>query len=170
MLDILPFRILKQHGLAPSPTSPLLAAVSASSASAMSPSASLEMILALERAKMLQQQQQPAPPPHSAAAAALKAFTDRQGKLDESKTIRVKNHQIRPFPDVARPPFLYTFISLSRNPSLSRHPLQLNELRSANFFLPFLLNNNCDSPNRVIASPLCLPPVPTPTPPFPPTD
>ena len=51
----------------------------------MSPSASLEMILALERAKMLQQQQQPQPPqppPQSAAAAALKAFTDRQGKKD----------------------------------------------------------------------------------------
>lgn len=70
-------RLLKHHGLAPSPTSPLLAAVTASSASAMSPSASLEMLLALERAKMLQQQQ---PPPQSAAAAALKAFTDRQGK------------------------------------------------------------------------------------------
>ena len=50
----------------------------------MSPSASLEMILALERAKMLQQQQQPPQPqpPQSAAAAALKAFTDRQGKKD----------------------------------------------------------------------------------------
>ena len=79
------FRLLKQHGLAPSAaTSPLLAAVSSASSASMSPSASLEMILALERAKMLQQQQQPPPPqpPQSAAAAALKAFTDRQGKKD----------------------------------------------------------------------------------------
>ena len=81
-VSFLRFRLLKTHGLAPSPTSPLLAAVSASPASAMSPSASLEMLLALERAKMLQQQQQQPPPqpPQSAAAAALKAFTDRQGK------------------------------------------------------------------------------------------